>query len=130
MRVTTHQGLQLYVSFGQNFECGDTPKLPQMSLGHNFALANALSGPPNDFLQFGGTQNQNSQYASVCEGHDVPRPPEVSFGQNCECDDTPKLPKMCLENNFALANALSGPLMDFSQRGCPQNRNSQAHEHL
>ena len=113
------------VSFGQNFECGDTPKLPQMRLEHSFALANALSDPPNDFLQLGGTQNQNSQYASVCEGHDVPRPPEMSFGQNCECEDTPKWLIKRLEHKFACANALHGPLNDFPQRGCPQNRNSQ-----
>ena len=112
------------MTFGQNFECGDTPKLPQIGLEHRFALANALSGPPNDFLQLGGPQNQNSRDTSVCEGHGAPRPPEVSFGQNFECDDTPKLPQMRLEHNFALANALSGPPNDFLQLGGTQNQNS------
>ena len=40
--------------------------------------------------QLGGPQNQNSRDTSVCEGHGAPRPPEVSFGQNFECEDTPK----------------------------------------
>ena len=71
--------------FGQKFSCVDTPKMPEMRLEHRIASANALSGPPNDFLQLGGTQNQNSHDTSVCEGHGVPRPPEVIFGQNFEC---------------------------------------------
>ena len=41
--------------------------------------------------QLGGPQNQNSRDTSVCEGHGVPRPPEVIFGQNFECGDTPKI---------------------------------------
>jgi hypothetical protein len=48
-------------------------------------------------------------------------PLEHNFG----CEDTPKWLIMRLEHKFACANALHGPLIDFSQRGCPQNRNSQ-----
>ena len=109
---------------GQSFECDDTPKLPQTSLEHGIASANALSGPPIDFLQLGGPQNQNSHHASVCEGHGVPRPPKASFGQNFECDGTPKSPQVHLEHNFALANALSGPQNEFPQLKGTQTQNS------
>ena len=112
------------VSFGQNFECGDTPKLPQMRLEHSFALANALSEPLNDFLQFGGTQNQNSQ-ASVFECHiasaELIAHKKHAFG----CEDTPKMPNELREHRIASPSAFTGPLNDFPQLGGTQNQNSQ-----
>ena len=64
--------------------------------------------------QRGDPQNQNSRDTSVCEGHDAPRPPEVTCGHNIECGYTPKLPQRHLEHRFASANALSGPPKRFS----------------
>jgi len=44
-------------------------------------------------------------------------PLEHNFG----CEDTPKWLIIRLKHKFACANALHGPLSDFSQRGGPQN---------
>ena len=71
--------------FGQNFECGNIPKLPKMSLEHRFASAKALSGPSIDFLQLGGTQNQNSHNTSVFEGHDTLKSSNMLVKHDFEC---------------------------------------------
>jgi hypothetical protein len=108
-----------------NFGCEDTPKWLIKRLEHKFACANALHGPLNDFPQLGGTQNQNSQHASICEHHSATVGPTMQKGHNFGCGDIPKMLNKLLEHGIASPSAFTGPLNDFPQLGGTQNRNSQ-----
>ena len=53
------------------FECGNTPKMLNKLVEHGIASPSVFPSSLNDFPQLGGTQNQNSQHASICGHHSV-----------------------------------------------------------
>ena len=105
----------------QNFGCEDTPKRLKKLLEHRKASPSAFTESLNDFLQLGGTQNQNSQNASSCEGHGAPRPPKVSLRPKT---GVPKVPNMQWGHIFGGENAFPSSLNEPRQVGGPQSQNS------
>ena len=67
-------------------------------LEHGIASPSAFPGPLNDFPQLGGTQNQNSQHASIFECHSAS---DTQKEHNFGCDDSPKMLNMPLEHKIA-----------------------------
>ena len=110
---------------GHIFGCGDIPKMLNKLLEHGIASPSAFPSSLNDFLQLGGTQNQNSQHASICEHHSVTIGPTEQKGHNFGCGDIPKMLNKLLEHGIASPSAFPSSLNDFPQLGGTQNQNSQ-----
>ena len=109
---------------GHNFGCGDKPKMLNKRVEQGIASPSAFTESLNDFPQLEGTQNQNSQHASICEHHSVKVGPTMQKGHNFGCGDIPKMPNKLVEHGIASPSAFTGPLNDFPQLGGPQNRSS------
>ena len=109
---------------GHNFGCGDIPKMLNKLVEHGIASPSAFTESLNDFPQLEGTQNQNSQHASICEHHSVKVGPTMQKGHNFGCGDIPKMPNKLVEHGIASPSAFTGSLNDFPQLGGPQNRSS------
>ena len=90
-------------------------------LEHGISSPDAFTGPLSDFPQLGGTQNQNSRHASICEHHSVKVGPTMQKGHNFGCGDIPKMLNKLLEHGIASPSAFTGPLNDFPQLGGTQN---------
>ena len=110
---------------GHIFGCGDIPKMPNKLWEHGIASPSAFTGPLNDFPQLGGTQNQNSQHASICEHHSVPAGPTEQKGHNFGYGDIPKMLAKLVKHCIACPSVFPNPLSEFSQVEGPQNQNSQ-----
>ena len=106
---------ELIACKNQAFGCAGTPKVPNEPREHRIASPSAFPSSLNDFPQLGGTQNQNSQNASIFEYHSASAELNTQKEQNFGCEDIPKRLKKLLEHRKASPSAFTESLNDFLQ---------------